>query len=326
MSVSTRFCTAAWAVVAAVALSGCGSSEGRVEEGRFVGERPIRIVATTGMVADIVRVVAGEKAEVTALLGPNVDPHLHKPTRNDVLALTRTDIVFYSGLGLEGRMAELFENVARTGTPVVAVTDGVDQDRIRNPPEFEGHPDPHVWMDVSAWSEAVGFVAETLAEFDPPNAGYYQQNAEKYRARLQELDDYVRTVVASIPESQRVLVTAHDAFEYFSSAYGIAVEAPQGISTESQPGVDDINTLVDLIVERKVPAVFIESSVSPRTIQAIQEGAAAQGWDVAIGGQLYSDAMGPPGSYEGTYIGMMDHNATRIARALGGEAPEDGSQ
>ncbi|MGH7129549.1 MAG: metal ABC transporter solute-binding protein, Zn/Mn family, partial [Planctomycetaceae bacterium] len=288
MSVSTRFCTAAWAVVAAVALSGCGSSEGRVEEGRFVGERPIRIVATTGMVADIVRVVAGEKAEVTALLGPNVDPHLHKPTRNDVLALTRTDIVFYSGLGLEGRMAELFENVARTGTPVVAVTDGVDQDRIRNPPEFEGHPDPHVWMDVSAWSEAVGFVAETLAEFDPPNAGYYQQNAEKYRARLQELDDYVRTVVASIPESQRVLVTAHDAFEYFSSAYGIAVEAPQGISTESQPGVDDINTLVDLIVERKVPAVFIESSVSPRTIEAIQEGAAAQGWDVAIGGQLYS--------------------------------------
>jgi manganese/zinc/iron transport system substrate-binding protein len=179
-------------------------------------------------------------------------------------------------------------------------------------------------MDVSLWSECVAHVAKVLGEFDPPNKDYYQQNAERYQQELQSLDDYVRQVITSIPEQQRALVTAHDAFEYFSRAYDIPVRSAQGISTESEPGVNDINSLVDFIVENKIKAIFVETSVSKSNLMAVIEGAASKGWKVEIGGQLFSDAMGAEGTYEGTYVGMLDHNATVIARALGGDAPEQG--
>ncbi len=320
--------------VASLSLAGCDSSIGHSHRATgassetaievFNGEFPYQVVTTCGMVTDIVRQVTGDRGEVIGLMGEGVDPHLYKPTRNDVKQLLNADIIFYAGLLLEGRMTETFIKVARSGKPVYAVSESLDEGYLREPPEFEGHWDPHVWMDVSAWSEAVALVVDALCEFDPEGAALYRDNAKAYRAELAELDAYVREVISSIPEGQRALITAHDAFGYFSRAYDIPVRSVQGISTESEAGVNDINQLVDFIVENEIRAVFIESSVSEKNIRALIEGAADRGWTVEVGGELFSDAMGAPGSYEGTYIGMLDHNATIIARALGGVAPEKG--
>jgi len=285
---------------------------------------PYKIATTVGMVGDIVRQVAGEKAEVTGIIGTGVDPHLYKPTRNDIAALHAADAVFYNGLMLEGKMADVLVKVASAGRPVYAVTKLLDEKDLLEPVEFQGHYDPHVWMDVAAWSKAVEAVANSLSEFDPPNAAFYSSNAQRYRSELGSLQEYVRKVIASIPKKQRVLITAHDAFNYFGRAYDIEVRGIQGISTESEAGLEDINRLVDFMVQNDVPAVFVETSVAERNVQALVEGARSRGKNVKVGGSLFSDAMGAPGTYEGTYIGMIDHNATIIARALGGEAPPRG--
>jgi manganese/zinc/iron transport system substrate-binding protein len=282
------------------------------------------IVTTCGMVTDIVREVAGTKAKVVGLMGEGVDPHLYKPTRDDVAKILRADVLFYSGLMLEGRMTDTFLKVARKGTPVFAVTELLDEKFLLEPEEFAGHTDPHVWMDVAGWSAAVKVVARSLGEVDAVSAAYYQQNSERYLAELAKLDAYAKQVLATIPQEHRVLITAHDAFNYFGRAYGIEVRGIQGISTESEAGVADINKLVDFLVARKIPAIFVESSVSDKNIKALIEGCKSRGHAVRIGGQLFSDAMGKPGTYEGTYIGMIDHNVTTIARALGGQAPERG--
>ena len=282
------------------------------------------IVTTCGMVTDIVREVAGDKAKVQGLMGEGVDPHLYKPTRDDVAKLLQADVVFYSGLMLEGRMTDTFLKVARKGTPVFAVTELLDEKLLLEPKEFAGHTDPHVWMDVKGWMDAVKVVARSLGEVDADNAGYYTKNAERYVAQLAKLNDYAKQSLGSIPKDRRVLITAHDAFNYFGRAYGIEVRGIQGISTESEAGVADINKLVDYLVERKIPAIFVESSVSDKNIKALVEGSKSRGHAVRIGGQLFSDAMGKPGTYEGTYLGMIDHNVTTIARALGGQAPERG--
>jgi manganese/zinc/iron transport system substrate-binding protein len=287
---------------------------------------PYTIVTTCGMVTDIVRTVAGEKATVNGLMGEGVDPHLYKPTRDDIAALVKADMVFYSGLMLEGRMTDAFLKVSRRGTPVFAVTELLDEKFLLEPEEFAGHTDPHVWMDVQGWMQAVQVVGRSLAEQDAPNAAYYTKNAEACIARLAELDAYAKKAMASIPPTRRVLITAHDAFNYFGRAYGIEVRGIQGISTESEAGVSDINKLVDFLVERKIPAIFVESSVSDKNIRALVEGCKSRGHAVKIGGELFSDAMGGPGTYEGTYIGMIDHNVTTIVRALGGEAPAGGFQ
>ena len=282
------------------------------------------IVTTCGMVTDIVREVAGDKAKVQGLMGEGVDPHLYKPTRDDVVKLLQADVVFYSGLMLEGRMTDTFLKVARKGTPVFAVTELLDEKFLLEPEEFAGHTDPHVWMDVKGWMDAVKVVARSLGEVDADNAEYYQQNADRYVAALAKLNDYAKQSLSSIPKDRRVLITAHDAFNYFGRAYGIEVRGIQGISTESEAGVADINKLVDYLVERRIPAIFVESSVSDKNIKALVEGSNSRGHAVRIGGQLFSDAMGKPGTYEGTYIGMIDHNVTTIARALGGQVPERG--
>jgi manganese/zinc/iron transport system substrate-binding protein len=287
---------------------------------------PYQAAATVGMVADIVRQVAGEKAEVAGLIGEGVDPHLYKPTRGDIVALSRADVVFYNGLMLEGKMADVLVRLARKGKPVYAVTDRVLESENYVLVDGSEHYDPHVWMDVSGWILAVDVVAESLAEYDPKNAEYYAGNARAYNGRLRELDDYARRVIASIPEAQRALVTAHDAFSYLGRAYGLEVKGIQGLSTESEAGVRDIERLVSFLVEREIPAVFVESTVSDKNVRALVEGARARGHELRIGGSLYSDAMGPSGAYEGTYIGMIDHNVTTIARALGGDAPERGFQ
>lgn len=287
---------------------------------------PIEVAATVGMIADIVRVVAGDRAQVKGIIGEGVDPHLYKPTSTDVKAFQAADLIFYNGLMLEGKMGDVLVRLAGSGKKVVAVTEAIlDQGDYVITDEAE-HYDPHVWMDVQGWKKAVTVVERALSEHDAANAAAYQQNAAAYQEQLTKLDDYARASIATIPEPQRVLVTAHDAFNYLSRAYGIEVRGVQGMSTESEAGVKDIETLVSFLVSRKIPSVFVETSVSDKNVRALLEGAAAQGHTVVIGGELYSDAMGPAGTYEGTYLGMIDHNITTITRALGGTAPEKGFQ
>lgn len=287
---------------------------------------PFQAVATVGMIADIVREVAGEHASVNGIIGEGVDPHLYKPTTSDVKSLQAADIVFYNGLMLEGKMGDVLIRVARNGKPVHAVTEAImEQGEYVITDEAE-HYDPHVWMDVKGWIKAVEVVRDSLAKFDPDHSDDYEANAKGYTDRLTGLDNYCRESIASIPEQQRVLVTAHDAFNYMARAYGLEVRGIQGISTESEAGVKDIEDLIDFLVSRKIPAVFVESSVSDKNIKALVEGTKARGHEVQIGGELFSDAMGQAGSYEGTYLGMIDHNATTIATALGGKAPAKGWQ
>ena len=304
---------------------GCADSGDRTPatSGGDDASRPT-IVCTTGMVTDIVRNVAGDRARVVGLMDSGVDPHLYKPTRSDVKRLLDADIIFYNGLLLEGKMTDSLIRAATSGKRVHAVTELLDERYLLEPESFDGLYDPHVWMDPTAWSKAVEVVRDKLVAFDPEGASAYRANAERYAALLGELDAYAEHVLGSVPEPQRVLVTAHDAFNYFGKRYGYEVVGIQGISTESEAGVRDIEELVDLIVDRGIDAVFVESTVSERNINALVSGAAAAGHGVVIGGELYSDAMGDRDTYEGTYIGMIDHNVTTIARALGGDAPERG--
>jgi manganese/zinc/iron transport system substrate-binding protein len=277
---------------------------------------PYEIVTTVGMVSDIARQVAGDKANVSGLMGEGVDPHLYKPSRADAVRILKADVVLYVGLMLEGRMGDTFVTAARRGIQVYPVTELIDESFLLEPKEFAGHWDPHVWGDVSAWAKCTEQVAISLGEYDPTNAEYYK--------KLDELHAYAKKVIGSIPKEQRVLITAHDAFNYFGRAYGIEVRGIQGLSTESEAGVNDIKHLIDYIVQHNVRAVFVETSVSDKNVRALIEGAQARGHDIKIGGSLFSDAMGKTGTYEGTYIGMLDHNATTIARALGGDAPTRG--
>ena len=291
--------------------------------GAAQADAPWTIVTTTAQVGDVVRHVAGDLGTVDIIMGEGVDPHLYRPTRSDTARLRNADLVFYNGLHLEGQMDAVFEQLAEE-KPVVAVTERLDPDVLIADAEDALSNDPHVWMDVSKWMLAADTVADVLVEHDPENAETYRANAEAYLAELQAVDDYVRGVFATVPESARVLVTAHDAFGYLGDAYDFQVEGIQGISTESEAGLQRIEDVVDLLVTNSIPAVFVETSVSDRNVRALIEGAAARDHEVIIGGALFSDAMGTAGTYEGTYVGMMDHNATVITRALGGEAPAEG--
>ncbi len=311
-----RFFGCLLAALAALGLARPAAAE-------WSGAYPYKVTATVGMVGDIVANVAGDKAEITTLMGAGVDPHSYAPSRGDAAALLRADAIFYSGLLLEGRMSDMLVKVSRQ-RPVYAVTELIEESYLLE--KEAGVPDPHVWMDASGWMRATEAVTKSLIEFDPANAALYRSNSDAHLARLKELDAYARKTLASIPEKQRVMITAHDAFSYMGRAYGIEVHGIQGLSTESEAGLQDINRLVEMIVQRRIPAVFVETSVSDKNVRALQEGAKSRGHDVAIGGSLFSDAMGPKGTYEGTYVGMIDHNVTTITRALGGNAPEGGMQ
>ncbi|HSH00142.1 MAG TPA: zinc ABC transporter substrate-binding protein [candidate division Zixibacteria bacterium] len=280
-----------------------------------VGGAHIRVVATTGMVADLARAVAGTRADVTGLMGPGTDPHLYKASQGDIGRLAEADLILYNGLHLEGKMAEVLEKMA-AHKPVVAVTDALMRDTLRAPAEFAGQYDPHVWFDVALWSQTVGHVAEALSAIDPAAAASYQANAAAYRDSLTALDTWVREHIAQIPAQRRVLVTAHDAFGYFGRAYDIEVRGLQGISTATEFGLNDITSMVDLLVARRIKAVFVESSVPRRSVEAVVEGCKSRGHAVIIGGELYSDALGPADSPAGRYLGMVRHNVTTIVEAL----------
>ena len=290
----------------------------------YQGEYPYKATATVGMVADIVKEVAGDKATVSTIIGAGVDPHLYNPTRSDLATLLKSDVVFYAGLLLEGQMSDVLIKVSRR-RPVYAVTELLKESYLIQDSQTS-HLDPHVWMDVGGWMKAVEVVKHSLSEFDPRNADTYEKNAAAYLLQLQKLDAYAKQVIGTIPTEQRVMVTAHDAFNYMSRAYAIEVLGIQGLSTESEAGLKDINRIVDELVRRKIPAVFVETSVSDKNVKALIEGAQSRGHAVKIGGELFSDAMGKAGTYEGTYVGMIDHNVTIITRALGGQAPEKGMQ
>ena len=256
-------------------------------------------------------------------MGSGVDPHGYRQTRSDIVAMTRADLVLWHGLYLEAQMERFFEDLSRRRA-VEPVADALSEDVLLGHPDYKGRYDPHVWMDPQLWSDVVVEVTEALIRARPADAELFRANADVYRAELANLAAYARETLAKVPEDQRVLVTAHDAFSYFGKAFDFEVIGIQGISTNSEAGLNRIGELVDVLVEREIAAVFVETSVSDRNMRALIEGAAAQGHQVRIGGSLYSDAMGQPGSYEGTYIGMIDHNVTTIAAALGAEVPKGG--
>ena len=281
------------------------------------------IITTIGMIADVIREIAGDKQEVTNLIGEGIDPHTHQPSKSEIDKIQKAGLVLYNGLFLEGKMGSILENRAKQGNPVSAVAEDLEGVKLIGD---SNHPDPHLWMDLSIWSKVAGKIGGELAAYDPENAEQYQTQREEYQKRLNDLHTYALKVFPTIPEKQRVLVTAHDAFSYLGRAYGIEVRGIQGISTESEAGTKDIDDLVTYIVDNKIPAIFIESSVPEKSVKAVIEGAAENGHTVTVGGELFSDAMGPAGTYLGTYIGMMDHNITTIVNALGGSAPESGFQ
>jgi manganese/zinc/iron transport system substrate-binding protein len=307
---------AGWLAVLIAAAAGCAPPEPPEERGG------LRVVATTGMVADVARNVGGERVRVTALMGPGVDPHLYKASEGDVRRLFRADVVFYNGLHLEARMGEVLEEMG-TRARVRAVAEAIPRERLVSPAEYAGAYDPHVWFDVGMWTETIGVVEEALAEADPAHAAEYRQRARAYRRELAELDRYVRDAAGRVPPERRVLVTAHDAFGYFGRAYGFRVRGLQGISTASEAGTADVQAMAEFIARERIPAVFVESSIPDRTIQAVQEAVLARGWRVRIGGSLYSDAMGTPGTPAGTYSGMVRHNIDTIVEALLAGAPEE---
>lgn len=297
-------------IIMALMLSACTG-------GTFQDDGKVHVTTTVGMLGDMVENVGGDLVAVDNLMGPGVDPHLYKPSAGDISALEDADVVFYAGLHLEGKMVEIFETLSETHK-VVELSEEFSKSRLisADPEIFGGSYDPHVWFDVSLWSEGVDVVKDALVELDPENEHIYIANAAKYENELVGLHDWAVLRTNEISEESKLLVTAHDAFGYFGRTYGLDVRGIQGISTSSDYGLKDLEVLIDLIVERKVKAVFVESSVPKKSIEALQEGVRAKGWEVEIGGELFSDAMGNPGTLEGTYIGMVKHNVNTIVDGL----------
>lgn len=273
------------------------------------------IVATTGIIADAVQEIAGDSVEVVALMGPGVDPHLYKPSQGDISQLSDADLILYNGLHLEGKMQDILEKLSKR-RPVIAVSGDIPEEKLLILNQPKGAPDPHIWFDLGLWQEAVKTISQSLQQQDPARAAYYQERTENYVARLEKLHQKLLEQIASIPVQQRVLVTAHDAFSYFGRAYDIEVRALQGISTLSEYGLQDVSRLVGFLAERNIKAVFIETSVSPKALEAVVEGARQRGHQVRIGGSLYSDALGEADGPAGNYIGMVRHNVRTITNAL----------
>ena len=278
----------------------------------------VRVVATTNIVADLVRTVGGPKVEVEALMGPGIDPHLYKASAGDVRRMSSAEAIFYSGLHLEGKMSEVLGRMAERGTRTVAVAECVPKGERIESADFSGVHDPHVWFDVALWSHAVECVTETLTDLDPDNGGAYEARAATTVEELMALDGWVRERVEALAPEQRVLVTAHDAFGYFGRAYGFDVRGLLGVSTASEAGTSDVQELADFIAERQIPAIFVETSVPPRYVQALREAVRARGFAVEIGGSLYSDSLGDPGTPQETYEGTVRANVETVVTALGG--------
>ena len=301
----------ALAVVLLPLAAGCGRVDG--DAAARPVELPLRIVATTGMVADAAERVGGDRVRVKALMGPGIDPHLYKASEGDVADLVEADLVLFNGLHLEAKLGDVLERLDDRAAPIAV---RLSEDRLLSPPAFGGQHDPHVWFDVDLWARAVEETGRVLGRRDPAGAAQYRRNAAAYAAELRRLDDWVRDETQRIPEEGRVLVTAHDAFGYFGRRYGFEVRGLQGISTASEAGAQDVQQLAEFIADRRIPSLFVESSVSPRAIAAVRAAVRSRDFDVEVGEQLYSDAMGDPGTPEGTYPGMIRHNVRAIVEGL----------
>lgn len=278
-------------------------------------QTPVQVVTTVNFITDLVQQVGGNRVQVTGLMGAGVDPHLYKASAGDVRRLQQAHLIFYGGLHLEGKMVELLERLPKA----IAVTDAIPRERLIRPPGgFQGQYtyDPHVWFDVTLWQLTVDRVRDALSRVDPAGSAYYRASAAAYRQRLTQLDAFIRQQIALVPPQQRVLITAHDAFSYLGRRYGLEVRGLQGISTVSEAGARDVQELAEFIVQRRIRAIFVESSVPRRPIEAVVAAVRARGWSVVIGGQLFSDAAGNPGTPEGTYVGMMEHNIRTIVNGL----------
>lgn len=308
------------ALLALPVVTGCG----RISQGQELpdlGDRIIRVTATTGQVADLARQVGGERVSVDGLMGPGVDPHLFKASERNVEELIDSDAIFFNGLHLEGKLGELLERLSER-RPVVAVGDAIPDALLTSPPEFEGNPDPHVWFDPTMWAYTCRSMGEALTSIDPSHGQMYTDAVTSYTVQLDELDRYAAERFSGIPDQQRVLVTAHDAFGYLGRRYDLEVVGLQGISTSTEAGIRDVQRIADLLVERRVPSIFVETSVPRRTIEAVQVATADRDWRVTIGGELFSDALGDIGTPEGTYLGMFRHNVDSIVAGLTGDDPE----
>lgn len=294
-----------------VGLGGC-ASQNRDEP---LGERPVRVVTTTTMITDAVTIVGGEHVEVHGLMGAGVDPHQYEEKPGDISRMQRADVIFYNGLHLEGKMADVFAQM-RGRIKTVAVAEVLPKEQLRAVPGFEGGFDPHVWFDVTLWIKVVEHIRDTLVALDGTHADTYRTNAAKHITELTELHDYVKKQAERLSPPQRVLATAHDAFGYFGRAYGFEVHGLQGVSTEAEASISDVQKLAAFLVERRIPALFVESSVPTKTIEAVQKAVQARDFHVVIGGELYSDALGSPDTPEGSYVGMVRHNIDTIVKAL----------
>ena len=297
-------------------------SDGNSEKLNLMDEKPqidesnkVLVTTTTNVITDLVENIGGDKVQVIGLMGPGVDPHLYRPSASDVKKLQDADIVFYNGLDLEGKMGDIFVKIGREGTSVWAVSENIPHESLLDL-DTTGHFDPHIWWNIELWIEAAKVVSDGLTEHDPENSKSYQKNLDEYISNLQELNKNTLSEIRIIPEDQRVLITAHDAFQYFGHAYGLEEMAIQGWSTDSEAGIREIQNLADIITERKIKAIFVETSISPATIEALEAAVQDKGHSVVIGGELFSDAIGEKGTNEGTYIGAFTHNVNTIVKAL----------
>ena len=281
--------------------------------------RPIRVVTTIGMIADLAKNIGGEMVEVTSLMGTGVDPHLYKASAGDVTLVSQADLILYNGLHLEAGISGVLERLSdQKPNQVLAVTKNIDRLKLTAPPEFAGAYDPHVWFDVTLWTNVAETIRSALVKLMPSAEAHFQTRAKKYILQLEDLHIYVKEKATQIEASKRVLVTAHDAFGYFGQAYGFEVRGLQGISTATEAGTADVRNLAQFIADRKIPAIFVESSVPRQSIEAVQAAVQARKFEVQIGGELFSDAMGNPDTKEGTYIGMVQHNIDTIFDGLTG--------
>lgn len=301
--------SAAWVVLMIAVVTGCSTTTSSN------GDETVKVTATIGMIADVVENVGGEHVDVDSLMGEGTDPHVYKASQGDIRKLNDAELIFYNGLHLEAAMAEVLDEMEDKVT--VAVGEELDPSLLLEGDVEAGEAyDPHIWFNVSYWMQVTEVIRDTLKDADPDHADAYEANAEAYLAELEELHEYAKEHIATIPEQSRVLVTAHDAFGYFGEAYGIEVRGLQGISTASEAGVKDVTDLRDFLIDNEIKAIFVESSISSKNIEAVIEGAEAEGYTIEIGGELFADAMGEKGTEEGTYIGMVRHNVDTIVGAL----------
>ena len=288
---------------------------GKIEQFKPVAKGPVQVITTTNFITDVAQQIGGDRVRVQGLMGAGVDPHLYKASAGDVRKLSQANLVLYGGLFLEGKMAELLEKNPRA----IAVSDGIPRERLIAPKGgFAGQYtyDPHVWFDVELWKFVIGPIRDALTKLDPAGADSYKQRSETYLKQLDELNAKLQKEFARIPKEQRVLITSHDAFSYFGRKYGFEVRGLQGVSTVVEAGAKDVQALADFIAARKIKSVFVESSVSPKALQAVVAATKAKGWNVVVGGQLFSDAAGQAGTLEGTYVGMVEANMRIIVKGL----------